>query len=334
MRYLINLESKKLEVIRFFLRFLDFGFYLAKHLCNMVKFGAFLKKQIEGDEWKDHYLKVCVKTHSHCTRTHVTHRRRPSFVPIQYKRLKKLIKAIQVRREEGKSEKVEWDNFVVALEENVNHTISFFLNFERIIETRIRDLDTKFETFQRGGLPLSEANSLISSYNAIGEDLLRLIRFAELNVMGIRKILKKHDKQITDLPALTAFFLDGFDKSYPHVALHKTIVGQERVAKRVTEIEKIIDEIKERTLSIHQHSNNDKEELIHTKPLTVRLREAQYAFERSCNDLRRARARSTLQEGVITSTPIKEKKKKQSVKETSPRDFSFHLLAFLVFQTN
>ena len=185
--------------------------------------------------------------------------------------MKKLIKAIQVRREEGKSEKVEWDNFVVALEENVNHTISFFLNFERIIETRIRDLEPEFETFQRGGLPLSEANSLISSYNAIGEDLLRLIRFAELNVMGIRKILKKHDKQITDLPALTAFFLDGFDKSYPHVALHKTIVGQERVAKRVTEIEKIIDEIKERTLSTHQHgSNNDKEELIHTKPLTVR----------------------------------------------------------------
>ena len=33
----------------------------------MVKFGAFLKKQIEGDEWKDHYLKVC-NTHSHCAR--------------------------------------------------------------------------------------------------------------------------------------------------------------------------------------------------------------------------------------------------------------------------
>ena len=39
----------------------------------MVKFGAFLKKQIEGDEWKDHYLKVC-NTHSHCAR--LTHRRR------------------------------------------------------------------------------------------------------------------------------------------------------------------------------------------------------------------------------------------------------------------
>ena len=42
----------------------------------------------------------------------------------------------------------------------------------------------------------------------------------------------------------------------------------------------------------------------------------------------------------MTSTPVKEKKekkkkkKKQRVKETSPLDFSFHLLAFLVFQTN
>ena len=222
----------------------------------------------------------------------------------------------------------------------MNHMISFFLNFEKMIDARIQDLEPKFETFRRGGLLLSETNSLISRYNAIGEDLLRLIRFAELNVMGLRKILKKHDKQITDLPALTTFFLDGFDESYPHVALHKTIVGQERLAKRVSEIEKIIDDIKERhndkTLSKQQHSNNDDEELIRTKPLTVRLREAQHAFERSCNDLKRARARSTIQDKTIIETrkktPVEDKKKR--TKEVSPLLFSFHLLAFLIFQTN
>ena len=98
--------------------------------------------------------------------------------------------------------------------------------------------------------------------------------------------------------------------------------------------------------------------MIRTRPLTLRLREAQRAFERSCNDLKRARASSSI---LVTEDDVKalkkadvgidiEGEKKDKIKNmrmnkksrsssissdpTSPLDFSFHLLAFLLFQTN
>lgn len=36
------------------------------------------------------------------------------------------------------------------------------------------------------------------SYRAIGQDLLHLVRYAELTITGVRKILKKHDKQLSN----------------------------------------------------------------------------------------------------------------------------------------
>ena len=39
---------------------------------------------------------------------------------------------------------------------------------------------------------------LSEGYRAVGDDLIRLVHFVELNATGLRKILKKHDKNIND----------------------------------------------------------------------------------------------------------------------------------------
>lgn len=42
---------------------------------------------------------------------------------------------------------------------------------------------------------ISQISELREAYRAVGHDLLRLLRFVDLNATGIRKILKKFDKR-------------------------------------------------------------------------------------------------------------------------------------------
>jgi predicted MFS family arabinose efflux permease len=62
---------------------------------------------------------------------------------------------------------------------------------ERECSLQVRELAT------HGGkeeVILTKLNELSEQYTAVGEDLVHLIHFVELNVTGVRKILKKHDK--------------------------------------------------------------------------------------------------------------------------------------------
>lgn len=70
----------------------------------------------------------------------------------------------------------------------------FLLEQQGLLASRLSNLgeqqDAVFE--QSDGLKRSE---LRQAYRAVGQDLLRLLFFIELNATGLRKILKKFDKR-------------------------------------------------------------------------------------------------------------------------------------------
>jgi len=62
---------------------------------------------------------------------------------------------------------------------------------ERTCSLEVRELATQNDTEQ---LMLAKLHELSQQYSEVGEDLVHLIHYVELNVTGVRKILKKHDK--------------------------------------------------------------------------------------------------------------------------------------------
>jgi MFS family permease len=85
--------------------------------------------------------------------------------------------------------------FRKTLDREIEGVVLFFLKEQGEIASKLSTLSmTESQPQSFSNLDLQSTQNLITAYQNIGEDLLRLIHFVELNVMAVRKILKKHDK--------------------------------------------------------------------------------------------------------------------------------------------
>lgn len=66
------------------------------------------------------------------------------------------------------------------------------LQLSKLADEREAEEDAERE----GGVESVRRNRLRDAYHAVGEDLLSLLRFVDLNATGLRKILKKFDKNV------------------------------------------------------------------------------------------------------------------------------------------
>ncbi|RWW20099.1 hypothetical protein BHE74_00024051 [Ensete ventricosum] len=76
----------------------------------------------------------------------------------------------------------------------IEKTVLFFLEQQGIIAHRIQELGEQ-RTILLEHPDISKISELREAYTAVGQDLLKLLRFVDLNATGIRKILKKFDKR-------------------------------------------------------------------------------------------------------------------------------------------
>ena len=95
--------------------------------------------------------------------------------------------------------------FVRQLNREIEKIVLFFLEQQGILAARLSTLREQErecslqvrELATHSGsenILLTKLNDLSQQYREVGEDLVHLIHYVELNVTGIRKILKKHDK--------------------------------------------------------------------------------------------------------------------------------------------
>jgi SPX domain protein involved in polyphosphate accumulation len=75
--------------------------------------------------------------------------------------------------------------------------VLFLLIKQGQLALRLSELadEREAEDVEREGGP-GRRNRLRDAYHAVGEDLLSLLRFVDLNATGLRKILKKFDKNV------------------------------------------------------------------------------------------------------------------------------------------
>ncbi|KAG6526484.1 hypothetical protein ZIOFF_016469 [Zingiber officinale] len=78
--------------------------------------------------------------------------------------------------------------------EFIEKTVLFFLEQQGIIAHRIQELGEE-RTLLLEQPVISKMSELREAYIEVGHDLLKLLRFVDMNATGIRKILKKFDKR-------------------------------------------------------------------------------------------------------------------------------------------
>lgn len=84
---------------------------------------------------------------------------------------------------------IEIKEFEILLEKELEKSVLFFLKMQGELADRLvaaKEL--------QGGMAVMDLDSLTEVYHSIGEQILLLVKFADINVTAVRKILKKHDK--------------------------------------------------------------------------------------------------------------------------------------------
>ncbi|KAK7391314.1 hypothetical protein VNO78_19728 [Psophocarpus tetragonolobus] len=134
----------------------------------MVAFGKKLKeRQIE--EWQGYY--------------------------INYKLMKKRVKQYAQQIQLGTLDRRHvLKDFSRMLDNQIEKIVLFLLEQQGLLASRIAKLGEEHEVIQQEPR-ISRISELREAYRAVGQELLKLLFFVEVNAVGLRKILKKFDKR-------------------------------------------------------------------------------------------------------------------------------------------
>ncbi|XP_058104729.1 SPX domain-containing membrane protein At4g22990-like [Magnolia sinica] len=134
----------------------------------MVAFGKKLKER-QIPEWRGYY--------------------------INYKLMKKKVKQYAQQIQEGVQDRRHvLKEFSRMLDNQIEKTVLFLLEQQGLLASRIEKLGERHALLQQHPV-ISQISELREEYRAVGQDLLRLLFFVEINAIGLRKILKKFDKR-------------------------------------------------------------------------------------------------------------------------------------------
>ncbi|KAG7398179.1 hypothetical protein PHYBOEH_011502 [Phytophthora boehmeriae] len=177
----------------------------------MVQFAKKLAAA-QRPEWKGHYL--------------------------EYKQLKKKLKKVLVAQRDDKHH--EQEKFKLALDSEVERVVLFFLTKQGEFATTLQTLRSQHLELASGDL--EAMHSIAEMYRHVGDELVTLLHFVELNATGIRKILKKHDKSLKEHKIMGSYLSSRTDSQASHLQqlYHdegiSAIIASTRAAQYVTTV--------------------------------------------------------------------------------------------------
>ncbi|XP_062146090.1 SPX domain-containing membrane protein At4g22990-like [Alnus glutinosa] len=134
----------------------------------MVAFGKKLKER-QIQEWQGYY--------------------------INYKLMKKKVRQYAQQIEVGTQDRRQvLKDFSRMLDNQIEKIVLFLLEQQGLLASRLAKLDEQHDALQLQP-NISQIYELREAYRAVGQDLLKLLFFVEINAVGLRKILKKFDKR-------------------------------------------------------------------------------------------------------------------------------------------
>ncbi|KAL5195258.1 SPX domain-containing membrane protein [Glycine soja] len=114
---------------------------------------------------------------------------------INYKLMKKRVKQYAQQIQLGTLDRRHvLKDFSRMLDNQIEKTVLFLLEQQGLLASRIAKLGEEHEVIQQEP-HISRIAELREAYRAVGQELLKLLFFVEVNAVGLRKILKKFDKR-------------------------------------------------------------------------------------------------------------------------------------------
>ncbi|KAJ1280529.1 hypothetical protein BS78_04G240200 [Paspalum vaginatum] len=114
---------------------------------------------------------------------------------INYKMMKKKVKQyIQQTQTGGKNREQVLKEFSRMLDDQIEKVVLFLLQQQGHLASRIKNLGEQRAALMQHS-DISQISQLREAYREVGYDLVKLLRFLDMNATGIRKILKKFDKR-------------------------------------------------------------------------------------------------------------------------------------------
>ncbi|CAA6663372.1 unnamed protein product [Spirodela intermedia] len=114
---------------------------------------------------------------------------------INYKLMKKKVKQYSQQIKVGGQERRHvLKEFSRILDDQIEKIVLFMLEQQGILASRIKKLGEYGEVLLEEP-EISKICELREAYTSVGQDLLKLLKFVDINATGIRKILKKFDKR-------------------------------------------------------------------------------------------------------------------------------------------
>ncbi|CAN6246582.1 unnamed protein product [Urochloa humidicola] len=114
---------------------------------------------------------------------------------INYKMMKKKVKQyVQQTQTGGKNREQVLKEFSRVLDDQIEKIVLFLLQQQGHLASRIKNLGEQRATLMEQS-DLSQISELREAYREVGYDLVKLLKFLDMNATGIQKILKKFDKR-------------------------------------------------------------------------------------------------------------------------------------------
>ncbi|CAL0303347.1 unnamed protein product [Lupinus luteus] len=114
---------------------------------------------------------------------------------INYKLMKRQVKQYAQQIELGTQDRRHvLKDFSRMLDNQIEKIVLFLLEQQGLLASRIKKLGELHDALQEEP-EINKISELREAYRAVGQDLLKLLFFVEINAIGLRKILKKFDKR-------------------------------------------------------------------------------------------------------------------------------------------
>ncbi|GMJ04809.1 hypothetical protein like AT4G22990 [Hibiscus trionum] len=114
---------------------------------------------------------------------------------INYKLMKKRVKQYANQIEVGTQDRQHvLKDFSRMLDNQIEKIVLFILEQQGQLASRLTKLRERHDALEEQP-EISQITELREAYRAVGQDLLKLLYFVEMNAIGLRKILKKFDKR-------------------------------------------------------------------------------------------------------------------------------------------
>ncbi|CEG37548.1 spx domain-containing membrane protein [Plasmopara halstedii] len=268
----------------------------------MVQFAKKLAAA-QKPEWKGHYL--------------------------EYKQLKKKLREVlEAQRNETRKEQ---ENFKHALDSEVERVVLFFLTKQGEFATTLQGLRLQQMELESGDLEAVHAIS--DMYRHVGDELVNLLQFVELNATGIRKILKKHDKSLKEHKIMGSYLSSRTDSQASHL---QQLYHDEGISAIIASIRAALTKL--RKLEVQVAAEATKNILTKTisedEPVLNRIGQARRRLHKSTQYVKAVAARSLIFDSEYSEDEDETYDMLKRLKQASKPSRLLNMLNTFLYMTN